>query len=408
MNTPFSNDSCSPPFALPGWRHLTAVAFIFLFGVLMRFHVWHDFDYVGFDEKIYCGYVSALDSVGPSGFSKIARSYIVDVQEAAYVYLPPTRVAYLFPAYALHNLLHLPVLVSLRVVSAISSCLFMLAAYVFALRWMNPRNALAALALLACAPLQIHMAQYAFIDGVAALAALLSVACFWESLQRGGKWIAAFAASFLFLLLTKQETAVFVGLFFGVMLLCVGRMGFGRAGWCHAFAVAASVVAAVGILSLLSGGPGTLREVFQVYTRLSMTLPYTLATGGGPWYRYLVENVVVNPAVFLLAAGFGICLAAKTPLNRYLLVFFVLTYAVMCSIPHGMNLRHTVMWDFPVVLFAVQCVDWIVAGARARGLVFSVVIGILCLLSLRQYESIFVTLYDTDPTFMFRKAELTR
>jgi hypothetical protein len=139
-----------------------------------------------------------------------------------------------------------------------------------------------------------------------------------------------------------------------------------------------------------------------------MTLPYTLATGGGPWYRYLVENVFVNPAVFLLAASFGICLAAQTPLNRYLLSFFVLTYAVMCSIPHGMNLRHTVMWDFPVVLFAVQCVAWLIAGARAKGLAFFVVVGVLCLLSLRQYESIFVTLYDTDPTFMFRKVELTR
>ena len=395
-------------FPLPGWRHLAAAVFIFLLGCFLRFHVWRSFQYVGFDEKIYCAYVDALDLTGVAGFPEISRSYIADVQKAAYVYLPPTRVGYLFPAYALHNLLHLPVLVSLRMVSAISSCLFMLAAYFFALRWMPLRNALATLALLACAPLQIHMAQYAFIDGVAGLAALLSVACFWESLQHGGKWIAAFAASFLFLLLTKQETAVFVGLFFGVMLCCAGWLGLGRVGWRHAVAFLSSVAAAVGILSSLSGGPGTLREVFQVYTRLSMTLPYTLATGGGPWYRYLVEHVFVNPAVFLLAAAFGICLAGKTPLNRFLLLFVVFTYAVMCAIPHGMNIRHTVMWDFPIALFAVQCVGWIVEGARPRGLVFSVVVGILCLLGLRQYDSIFVTLYDTDPTFMFQKVELIR
>jgi len=408
MNTPSPNGSCPARPALPGWRHLSAAVFIFLFGCLLRFHVWHDFEYVGFDEKIYCLYVSALDSVGPAGFPEIARSYIADVQKAEYVYLPPTRVAYLFPAYAVHKLLGLPVLVSLRAVSAFASCLFMLAAYLFAMRWLNPLNALAALALLACAPLQIHMAQYAFIDGVAGLAALLGVACFWESLQHGGKWVVGFAASFLFLLLTKQETAVFVGLFFGVMLCCAGRLGLGKAGWRLALACVSSVVAAVAILSLLSGGPGTLREVFQVYTRLSMTLPYTLATGGGPWYRYLVEYVFVSPAVFLLAAAFGICLAGKTPLNRFLLIFFVFTYAVMCSIPHGMNVRHTVMWDFPIALFAVQCVGWIVAGARARGVVFSVAVAVVCLISLRQYESVFVTLYDTDPTFMFRKVELIR
>ncbi|MEI8386508.1 MAG: hypothetical protein WCG76_02810 [Verrucomicrobiota bacterium] len=408
MNAPTSSSPSLTRFVIPGWPHLTAAVIFFLLGCLFRFHVWHEFEYVGFDEKIYCAYVDALDAAGPAGFPQISRSYIAEVQQAAYVYLPPTRVAYFFPAYVLHNLLHIPVLVALRIVSSISSCLFMLAAYLFALRWLNPRNALAALALLACAPLQIHMAQYAFIDGVAGLAALLSVACFWESLQNGGKWVAGFAASFLFLLLTKQETAVFVGLFFGVMFCCAGRLGLGRAGWRLAVACLSSMVAAVAILSALSGGAGTLREVFQVYTRLSMTLPYTLATGGGPWYRYLVEYVFVTPAVFLPAAAFGICLAGKTPLNRFLLLFFVLTYAVMCAIPHGMNIRHTVMWDFPIALFAVQCVDGIVAGARAKRLVFSVAMALMCLLSLRQYESIFVTLYDTDPSFMFRKVELIR
>ena len=218
MSIPTSNSLSLPRLFLPGWQHLGAAVIFFLLGCLFRFHVWHEFEYVGFDEKIYCAYVDALDAAGPAGFPEISRSYIGDVQKAAYVYLPPTRVAYFFPAYVLHNLLHLSPLVALRLFSALSSCLFMLATYLFALRWLNPRNALAALALLASAPLQIHMAQYAFIDGVAGLAALLSVACFWESLQNGGKWIAGFAASFLFLLLTKQETAVFVGLFFGVML----------------------------------------------------------------------------------------------------------------------------------------------------------------------------------------------
>ena len=408
MDRPATGGAFSARFAPVGWRHWSAAAFIFLFGCLLRFHVWHSFEYVGFDEKIYAMYVGDLDSAGLAGFPEIARGYIEDVQKAAYVYLPPTRVAYLFPAYVLHELLHLPALVSLRVVSAFSSCLFMLVGYLFALRWLNPRDALATLALLACAPLQIHMAQYAFIDGVAALAALLGVACFWESIRHGGKWLAAFAASFLFLLLAKQETGVFAGVFFCVVLCGAGRMGLGRAGWRHALALLASALAAAGILSLLAGGPGTLREVFQVYARLSMTLPYTLATGGGPWYRYLVEHVFVAPAVFLPAAAFGICLAARTPLNRYLLLFFVVTYAVMCAIPHGMNIRHTVMWDFPIALFAVQCVGWIVAGSRARGLVFFLAVAVMCLLSLRQYESIFVTLYDTDPTFMFRKVELIR
>ena len=395
-------------------RYWTAALLLALLGCLLRFHDWHHSepgyiaDYVGFDEKIYCGYLEKLDEGGLRGFPKIFRDYSGDVRRAEYVYLPPTRIGYMLPAWTIHRVAGLPVRDSLRMMSAISGCLFMLAGFVFALRWMDRHRALAVLALLACAPLQLHMTQYAFIDGVAGLAAVLSVGCLWESFARPGKWTLGFWAAFLFLLLTKQETAVFCGLFFAVVLACARPLGIGRTRWTQLAALAAAPAAAILILAGLAGGFSTLTGVFRVYTRLSMTLPYTLATGGGPWYRYLVEHLFVNPVVFLLAAGFGICMARGTALNRYLLAFLVVTYAVMCSIPHGMNIRHTVMWDFPIALLAVQCLDLIVAPARARGAVFGAVVAVICLVELRQFDTIFVTLYDTDPTFMFRKVELTR
>jgi len=328
------------------------------------------------------------------------------VQKAEYVYLPPTRIAYLLPALALHKLAHLPVLAALRTVSALSSCLFMLAAFAFAFRWLNRRSALAVLAILACAPLQIHMAQYAFVDDVAGLAALFSVACFWEGIQGRKKWIPAFGVSFLFLLLAKQETAVFVGIYFGVMLIASGWMKFGRIGPAHVAAFLLAPVASILILALLAGGFGTLFGVFQIYSRLSMSLPYTLATGGGPWHRYLVEHLFVNPLVFLPATGFAICKACNTKLNTSLLLFFAVTYAVMCSIPHGMNLRHTVMWDFPLTIFAAQCLDLMAARLRRPAIALAVLTVVVCMAELRQYETVFVKLYDTDPKFMFRNVEM--
>jgi 4-amino-4-deoxy-L-arabinose transferase-like glycosyltransferase len=396
----------SRPWFLRGYW--IAVFFIALLGCLLRFHVWHDFEYVGFDEKIYCSYLESLDASGIAGFPEIFRNYSTEVQKAEYVYLPPTRIGYLLPAFAIHKTCRLSVLESLRMVSVLSGCLFMLAGFLFALRWLNHRLALAVLALLACSPLQIHMTQYAFIDGVAALAALLSVACFWESLQHRGKWPLGFWAAFLFLLLTKQETAVFTGLFFAAILVCSRPLGLGKIGRTQLAAFLLAPASAILILYLLAGGCSRLLEVFGIYTRLSMTLPYTLAMGNGPWYRYLVEHLFVNPVVFLLAAGFGVCMARQTALNKYLLLFLMLTYAVMCSIPHGMNIRHTVMWDFPAVIFAVQCLDLIAAPVRRKGVLFAVMVAAVCVIELRQFDTIFVTLYDTDPTFMFKKVELIR
>jgi hypothetical protein len=250
------------------------------------------------------------------------------------------------------------------------------------------------------------MTQYAFIDGVAGLGALLSVACFWESLRHGGKWIAGFCAGYLLLLLTKQETAVFTAFFFAGILACSRPLGFGRAGLKLPVAFVLTPVAAVLILALHAGGLGTLFEVFRINALLQTTLPYTLATGGGPWYRYLVEHLFVNPVVFLLAAGFAIHGASQTALSRYLLLFFLVTFVIMGSLPHGMNIRHTVMWDFPVAIFAVQCLDRMTGGMRRQRMIMTVMVAFVCLIELRQYDTIFVKLYDTDPKFMFQNVEL--
>lgn len=189
---------------------------VFAVGCLLRMRVWHPPDYQpGFDEQIYMDYVEQVGSKGLTGYPEIVQTYIVEVQKAEFVYLPPLRVAYTIPAWALARLFGLTSYEALRLLSALASCTFTLASFLFARRWLSPRKALAVLAMLACAPLQIHLAQFAFIDALAGLWSILTVGCLWESLQqpRHRGWLTAAAGSFFGLCCTKQETAVFVGLF---------------------------------------------------------------------------------------------------------------------------------------------------------------------------------------------------
>jgi 4-amino-4-deoxy-L-arabinose transferase-like glycosyltransferase len=384
---------------------------IFVFGSVLRLRVWHPAEYQpGFDEQVYISYVEQLNDKGWTGFPEIVGTYIVEVQKAEFVYLPPLRVAYIGAAWALGKSFGMSSYEALRLVSALASCLFALAGFLFARRWLTPKKALAVLELLACAPLQIHLGQFAFIDALAGLWAVLTVGCLWESLQqpRHWGWLAGAAGSFFGLCCTKQETAVFVGLFLFVALVAARRAGWSPAPWRQAAALALAGLLSVTILAVLSGGLRPLAEAFTIYHERAKELPYSILTGDGPWYRYLLEHLLVNPLVFVLAVGFVLRgnLAGKQ--NTFLVLFVVITGAVMTSIPNGMNIRHTVMWDFPLALFAVQCAATLAAKSRHRLICATAIVGLVCFSELRQYGTIFRGLYDTDPRFMLRAVRILK
>jgi 4-amino-4-deoxy-L-arabinose transferase-like glycosyltransferase len=384
---------------------------IFILACALRIGVWHPATIEpGFDEQVYVRYVEQIAASGWTGFPEIVRTYVIEVQQAEFVYLPPLRVGYLSPAWMLHALAGCSIYEALRLVAAFASCAFVLTGFIFARRWLTPKKALAVLALLACAPLQIHLGQYAFIDALAGLCAILVVGCVWESLQqpRHLGWLAGTAASFFLLSLTKQETAVFVSVFLFPALLVARRAGFAESHWRTFLALTGAGIAAVATLALLSGGLRTMLAAFSIYHERAQTLPYSILTGDGPWHRYLLEYLLINPLVFLLAVGFALGGDLGHRRNVFLLSFVVITGAVMTSIPNGMNIRHTVMWDFPLAFFAVQNVATLTVG-RARHLIWAAaVIAVVCYSGLRQYGTIFRGLYDTDPRFMLKAVRILK
>lgn len=384
---------------------------IFVFACALRIGIWHPaLAEPGFDEQVYVRYVAQLDTAGWTAFPEIVRTYIREVQQAEFVYLPPLRAGYLLPAWTLEKLSGCSPYQALRLVSALASCAFALSGFLFARRWLTPNKALAVLALLACAPLQIHLGQYAFIDALAGLGAILTVGCLWESLhqpQHRG-WLAGMAVSFFLLCTTKQETAVFVSVFLFPALVFARRAGFATTFGRQFVALLVAGLSALATLALLSGGFGTLLAAFAIYHERAQTLPYSILTGDGPWHRYLLEYLLINPLVFLLAVGFALRGDLGGPRNIFLLAFIVITGAFMTSIPNGMNIRHTVMWDFPLALFAVQGAAILVAGRQRRLLWAAALIGLICYTELRLYGTIFRSLYDTDPRFMLKAVRILK
>lgn len=347
---------------------------------------------VGFDEALYSGYVDSLIQYGVGSYPDFAEHYVEVQSRLPSAILPPTRFLYIFAGYLWHEIFGTDGLHSLRDVSSLFSALFLVLATGFAWRLGGWRIALCIAALMSCAPTQIHMAQHALIDGVFAFWATASLWLLWENLRRphDTPWLVLYALSLTLLVLTK-ENAMFV--YLGLLALLASNHWF-RFGAITRELLGLTILgplAGVVILVFLCGGADTFYHTYRLLVSKASVLPYAVANGDGPWYRYLVDLLLISPLTFLLACGaiFKLRLTDKAPL--YLVGFVAATYLVMCNVRYGMNLRYTNMWDMPLRYLAILSVrDLARPFARRKELVFGVMIALLCAFDLRQYHIFFI------------------
>jgi 4-amino-4-deoxy-L-arabinose transferase-like glycosyltransferase len=265
---------------------------------------------------------------------------------------------------------------------------------------------------MSCAPTQIHMSQHALIDGFFAFWATISLWFLWENLRQPNdwRWLSAYTASLAFMVLTK-ENAAFVYLALLVLLALNRWLQFGMIMPRLLLLTIAGPLAGLVILITLCGGAGTFYSTYHLLVSKASVLPYAIATGDGPWYRYLLDLLLVSPLVLLLAWGalFRIRWTDKAAL--YLVVFIAATYTIMCNIRYGMNLRYANIWDMPLRYLAVTCLTTLTLSlSRYRTTVVCTAIALLCAVELRQYQIFFVkhNLYELVTEGLLRAVQILK
>jgi dolichyl-phosphate-mannose-protein mannosyltransferase len=378
---------------------------------LAPLHPTPKFQSFGFDERLYRGYVSVLMLQGLGVYPELARHYIKEQTDLDSAILPPTRFFYIGAAYAWHLVWGTGPLKSLSAISSLCSILLLALSARFAWRLGGGAIALYVTALMAFAPTQVHMSQHALIDGVFAFWATLSLWLLWENLQRPNRWpwLAAYGGALAVMVLTK-ENAMFA--YFGILTLLAANhwLRFGRLTLSLCLATVLGPLLGVVILVTLCGGLGTTVEIYRLLVSKASVLEYAIVTGDGPWYRYLVDLMVVSPAILVLAIGGIFRLKVTERAGLYLLLFVGASFLVMANIRYGMNLRYTNMWDFPLRYLAVLCLWGIVPRKSAQALWMSLCIIALCTLEVRQYDIFFVQndLYELVPRDMLRAVKMLK
>lgn len=390
---------------------LLGFVLVAIIGIVLRVYPSAGFTGIGFDEGLYRNYVTDLINHGVTSYPDFAEHYVERQQKLATVILPPTRFLYIFSAYLWHEITGADALLSLHRVSCLFSILLLFAAAGFTWRLAGPAWALGVFALMACAPTQIHMAQHALIDGFFAFWATMCLWLLWENLRKPNDplRLALFAVCLALMVLTKENALfAYVGL---LALLGVNRwLRFGTITRSLLLVTIAGPLTGLVILIFLCGSAETFIATYRLVVSKASVLPYAIATGDGPWYRYLVDLLLASPLIFLLAWAAIFRLKFTDKPSLYLLTFVGSTYLLMCNIRYGMNLRYTNMWDLPLRYLALGCLVDLTRSFRRREIFLVIAVLLLCAIDLRQYYIFFVQhdLYELVTAGLLRALQILK
>lgn len=366
------------PHAFSPGARLHSIAFL---------HPQPAFNMIGFDEGLYREYVNALSNGGLGSYPDIVQGYIDVQKKLPGSILPPLRFLYIFTAYAWHSIFGSQALEALRQVAAFFSMLTLALAAMFVWRIRGMTWTIAVAALMAVAPTQLHISQHALVDGFFTFWALLVLWLFWENLQapRDWRWLVGYIVALALLVLTK-ENSFFVWIALVALLVTNRWLQFGTVTREFVIATLLGPLLGVVVLVFLAGGIDVFIQSYQLSVGKNFQLPYAILTGDGPWYRYLVDLLLVSPIVLLLALATIFRLNRTMKPELFLSIFIAASYLVMCNVKYGMNLRYANMWDMPLRFLAFSQIVALASWVKSyRAAVIAAAVIFLAAIEFHQY-----------------------
>ena len=343
---------------------------------------------LGFDEGLYRDYTDKLIRFGLISYPEIIERYREKQETLTGSILPPVRFLYIFFAYLWHEVFGTETLNCLKTVSSVFSILTLLLAAIFAGRLGGLRSALGVGALMAFAPTQLHMSQHALVDGFFTFWAMLVLWSLWENLKSPAnwRWLTLYGVALTAMVLTK-ENAFFVGVAVVAILVANHWLKFGAVTRELLLTTLVGPLIGVVLLGMLAGGAGPLIATYQLSVSKNYELKYAILTGDGPWYRYLIDLMLVSPIVLLFAIGSVFNLRPAKKAEWFCFIFIGASYLVMCNIRYGMNLRYANMWDLPLCMLAFSQMLTLVGyfAQRWRSIAVFAAVGLTCALETRNY-----------------------
>ncbi|MFH0855027.1 MAG: glycosyltransferase family 39 protein [Candidatus Omnitrophota bacterium] len=303
------------------------------------------------DEGYYFSYASSIADRGVSGFSALFQGYLENQRH--WLYPNPLRVGFIGLSAIWLKITGVSFM-NMAYLSLAFFVLFLLTSYYFSRRYLGEKMALLFVTLLAFSPIQLAMSRRALMDSAVNFFSYLSIWLFWDFLKKKGRLkLIFFIGAYSFSILVK-ETALLLAVSFLILLL-VDRFVYKNKCSLKEFSsvlllppfIALAAYALLGCLPYIF-------DTVKIILNSPQANSYALLFGSGPWYRYLIDYMVLSPWVVILSIGFifyFILDKANNELAAYFVVIFLVNLALFNFFTK--NLRYVMILDLPLRLFSL-------------------------------------------------------
>jgi 4-amino-4-deoxy-L-arabinose transferase-like glycosyltransferase len=355
----------------------------------------------GADEGWFLTYATRVAEQGPAAFPELFREYLRDA-EARKWFPSPLRITSI-AVDALAVRLGGPRYESLQKVSLAAFLALVVLVYVEVRRRLGAPTALWTALLLAVSPLHLAMARRALADSLIATLVVVSLGLCIHGLvtrERAHAWWWGVAATYAVTFLARELNLFLMP----VSVALIGWHALRRRQWPPLWPLlavtAVPLLAATLVAGLAAGGFGVAWQTLVTTVGQDAVNEYIVRYGGGPWFRYLVDYLLLSPCTTILyLAWLGYLGARAGDEDRVVAWALVPILFLACLAPFSKSLRYVVALETPLRLGAVLFVQRLLTeragpGWAAAGVALGV--AVVAWLDLSTLHGVFVAgqLYD--------------
>jgi len=358
------------------------------------------------DDGYYLRYMQRVREGGLSAFPGLFDEWNATPKD--WIYPPPSRVGFIV-ASALWAGVFGATIHALQLLSLASHLLLCVVNYFFARRHFGEVKALFVAILIGFSTLLMGLSRLPLTDSFIALCMMTTVWLFLDLVQRPVTLARSvpFMASLALMVLVKELSVLLVVPFVVFILYekLVRKTPHDLARLALVFAIPG--IAAIAVLLLAAGGGPTLVRTMTIVMNSPATNRYSIAAGSGPWFRMILDFLLLSPVPTLLAVGGFAVAAARHRAGDYDRTTFLLGLIAVSLIFlfsfFTKNVRYGVVLELPIRVFSVLMIgalvgDW--KSGRAT-IVAGLAVALVAFLEWQSFDLFWVRSHGYDPVTHF-------
>jgi len=354
----------------------------------------------GADEGHYLAYSQYLSENGIGSYPKFFEEYLKNKEN--WIWPNPLRFGYfLFSSFWLK--IFGPSFRSLANLSFICYVLLLLFSLYFSKRYFGKGTATLFILLFAFSPLTMAMAKRALSDSMGNMFSALSIWLFLSFLTDKKIFnFIIFTFVYAFAILIRQQS-VFLICFFSFYFLIYKYIYKVNIPKIYFPAIIFSPLFIVGSVWLISSQSLTnLIHMIKLSSPLIGPNEYAMLFYRGPWFRYIIDYLLISPLVTILALSFIIYVLANRSFLKdykisYFLISFFILYILLSSFDYSKNVRYAINLDMMMRLFAVLMLKEIFKKSRFMSDFVFMIILFLCFTDYLNFIYLFCQRNIYDP-----------